>query len=57
VPREEVPALQLKVQPIHAFVKVDAWIPGCPPSAQAIWNALCSLLGLPPPAKAALSYD
>jgi NAD-reducing hydrogenase small subunit len=58
VPREEVPALLPKVQPIHALVKVDAWIPGCPPSAEAIWKALTGLLaGEEVPGTPVLSYD
>jgi NAD-reducing hydrogenase small subunit len=33
-----------KVVPIHECVKVDAWIPGCPPSPDAIWAAVKELL-------------
>lgn len=44
VPQEEVPELLPKVRPIHEFVKVDAWIPGCPPTPEAIWRALAGLL-------------
>lgn len=44
VPRQEVPALLSKVRPIHEYVKVDAWIPGCPPRPEAIWSKLLVLL-------------
>lgn len=40
----EVPKLLTKVRPIQEFVKVDAFIPGCPPDADAIWYALTELL-------------
>lgn len=43
-PREGVPALLPKVQPLHAYVKVDAFLPGCPPPADAIFFLLSSLL-------------
>jgi NAD-reducing hydrogenase small subunit len=46
------------VQPIHEHVKVDAWIPGCPPSAETIWTAVKALLqGVPPARPMKLSYD
>lgn len=58
VPQEEVPKLLPKVRPIHEYVKVDAWIPGCPPSAEAIWRAVAGLLKPAPGAQpAVLSYD
>ncbi len=58
VPEEEVPALSEKVRPIHEHVKVDAWIPGCPPSAEAIWTAVSALLtGEAPKSPVVLSYD
>jgi NAD-reducing hydrogenase small subunit len=39
-----IPALLPKVQPVHAIVKVDAFLPGCPPPAEAIFFLLSSLL-------------
>ena len=58
VPQEEVPKLMPKVRPIHEYVKVDAWIPGCPPSPEAIWNAVKALLtGQPNNEPTVLSYD
>jgi len=40
----EIPALLERVQPIHEYVKVEAHIPGCPPSADVIWYAIQELL-------------
>ncbi len=57
VPQEEVPALLPNVKPIHEYVKVDAWIPGCPPSAAAIWNAVEGLLTGKPAEEPVLNYD
>ncbi len=41
---EELPRLTDKVRPIHEYVKVDAYIPGCPPNAESIWKSLQALL-------------
>lgn len=43
-PREIVPALLPKVLPIHQVVEVDAFVPGCPPPADALYFALTELL-------------
>jgi len=40
----EIPLLLNKVHPIHEVVKVDYFLPGCPPSAEAIWTFLNELL-------------
>lgn len=40
----EIPVLLDRVYPAHEVVKVDYTIPGCPPSADAIWAALTALL-------------
>ncbi|MGB9915371.1 MAG: oxidoreductase [Candidatus Bathyarchaeales archaeon] len=40
----EVPALLEKVRPLHEVVKVDYFIPGCPPSAAVINYVLTELL-------------
>lgn len=40
----ELPLLLEQVHPIHEVVKVDYSIPGCPPSADAIWAALTALI-------------
>ncbi len=50
IPNDEVviPKLLKKVVPIHHVVKVDAFIPGCPPSADSIWYAIkCLIEGKP----------
>jgi len=40
----ELPLLLDKVYPCHEVVKIDYFLPGCPPSADAIWHALQALL-------------
>ena len=44
IPTCGVPALLATVKPIHGEVKVDVFIPGCPPSADAIWHVLNELI-------------
>ena len=43
-PTSGVPRLEVWSKPIHAYVPVDLWIPGCPPSAQTIAHAVMELL-------------
>ncbi len=40
----ELPLLLNRVYPAHEVVKVDHFLPGCPPPADAIWEALQALL-------------
>ncbi|MFN3985427.1 MAG: NADP oxidoreductase [Rhodocyclaceae bacterium] len=40
----ELPLLLDKVHPIHEVVRVDYFIPGCPPSGDAIWKFLGDLI-------------
>ena len=40
----EIPLLLDKVHPVHEVVKVDYFLPGCPPSADAIWTFLIELI-------------
>jgi NAD-reducing hydrogenase small subunit len=40
----ELPLPLDKVHPIHEIVRVDYFIPGCPPSGDAIWKFLTDLL-------------
>jgi len=40
----ELPVLLDRVYPAHEIVKIDYLLPGCPPSAETIWNALQALL-------------
>jgi NAD-reducing hydrogenase small subunit len=43
-PTVDVPRLLEKVQPLHACVPVDLFVPGCPPPAEAIWFVLSELM-------------
>jgi NAD-reducing hydrogenase small subunit len=40
----ELPLPLNKVHPLHEVVHIDVFIPGCPPSADAIWEVLTGLL-------------
>ena len=40
----ELPLPLNKVHPIHEIVRVDYFLPGCPPSAEAIWKFLNDLI-------------
>ena len=40
----ELPLLLDKVRPLHEVVRVDYFIPGCPPSGDAIWKFLSDLI-------------
>ena len=42
---EEIPLLLNQVYPCHEVVKIDYHLPGCPPSADTLWQALTALLG------------
>lgn len=44
VPDEVVPRLLPTVLPVHQVVTVDRFLPGCPPSADLIWQAIRELL-------------
>jgi len=44
IPTKVVPALLARVRPVHEVVKVDVFIPGCPPSADTIFYALSELV-------------
>jgi NAD-reducing hydrogenase small subunit len=41
---EELPVLLNKVYPCHEIVKIDYHLPGCPPRAELIWEALVALV-------------
>ena len=43
-PSEHLPKLLERVRPVHEVVKVDLYVPGCPPPADAIWAVLTELL-------------
>ena len=40
----EIPLLLNKVHPIHEVVRIDHFLPGCPPSADTIWTFLTELI-------------
>jgi NAD-reducing hydrogenase small subunit len=40
----EIPLLLDKVHPAHEVVKMDYSVPGCPPSAEALWYFLTELV-------------
>jgi NAD-reducing hydrogenase small subunit len=44
VPVDGVPALLKRAVPLHEVVKVDLFVPGCPPPAAAIGYVLGELL-------------
>jgi NAD-reducing hydrogenase small subunit len=44
IPNEGVPALLQNAVPVHDVVKVDLHVPGCPPSANAIFYVIGELL-------------
>ncbi|MFA6187337.1 MAG: NADP oxidoreductase [Phycisphaerae bacterium] len=41
---KEIPLCLDKVYPCHEVVKIDYHMPGCPPSADTIWQTLVALL-------------
>ena len=49
----EIPLLLNQVHPLHEVVKIDYFLPGCPPSADTIWTFVNQLLSGQP---IALSY-
>jgi len=55
VPRKDVPQLLSRVLPLHSVVKVDLFVPGCPPSADVIHFTLAELLKGHMPALASLT--
>jgi NAD-reducing hydrogenase small subunit len=44
IPCVVVPKLLTVVRPIHEYVKVDVYLPGCPPSADTFHTALTALV-------------
>jgi [NiFe] hydrogenase diaphorase moiety small subunit len=41
---EDIPKILDRVYSCHEVVKIDYWIPGCPPSAEHIWKVVKNLL-------------
>jgi NAD-reducing hydrogenase small subunit len=46
----ELPLLLNRVHPVHELVRIDYFVPGCPPSADTLWSFLSALLAGRPPA-------
>jgi len=44
IPTQVVPALLPYSRPVHEVVKVDVFVPGCPPSAEVIYYVVTELL-------------
>jgi NAD-reducing hydrogenase small subunit len=44
LPGSDVPQLLATVRPVHSLVKVDVFVPGCPPAANTIFFVLSELL-------------
>jgi len=44
IPMDRVPALLKNARPLREFVKVDYYLPGCPPTAKAISGLITDLL-------------
>jgi NAD-reducing hydrogenase small subunit len=41
---KELPLILNRVYPVQEVVKIDYYLPGCPPPAETIWQALVALL-------------
>jgi NAD-reducing hydrogenase small subunit len=52
IPREypTIAELLKQARPLHEFIRVDAFIHGCPPTADQIWSAISELLAGKTPA-------
>ncbi len=44
IPTEGVPSLLKHARAVHEFVRVDMYVPGCPPPAKAIFGVVTDLL-------------
>lgn len=44
IPTDVIPALLPMAIPVHRVVKIDVFLPGCPPSADVIYQSLVDLL-------------
>lgn len=41
---DELPMILDRVYPLHEIVKIDYYLPGCPPRADLIWEAVVALV-------------
>lgn len=55
IPCVIVPALLETVRPVHEYVHVDMYLPGCPPSAKTFYTVISNLLDGHMPDPAALT--
>ena len=55
IPSKDLPPILSQVHPLHSIVKVDLFVPGCPPSADVIHFTLTELLEGRMPALASLT--
>jgi NAD-reducing hydrogenase small subunit len=55
-PRSVVPALLARSSPVHTVVPVDVFLPGCPPSADEIYETLLRLFGVAQPPERPLRF-
>ncbi|HLK22085.1 MAG TPA: hypothetical protein VKT81_24220 [Bryobacteraceae bacterium] len=56
-PNSVIPRLLDRVRPIHEVVPVDVFVPGCPPSADTIYQVLSDLIaGRKPDEKSVLRF-
>jgi NAD-reducing hydrogenase small subunit len=44
IPTAMIPRLLPKSRPVHEYVKVDVFVPGCPPHADIIFDTIAALL-------------
>jgi NAD-reducing hydrogenase small subunit len=44
----ELPLILDRVYPCHEVVKIDVHLPGCPPPADALWEAVLAILNKKP---------
>lgn len=44
VPTQDIPKLLKRARPVHEYVNVDVFLPGCPPPADAIFFVIAELL-------------
>ena len=56
IPLQIVPPLLATCRPVHRVVKVDVFLPGCPPSADLIYSVLDDLLSGRVPAAAGARF-